>query len=211
MAGRRVTLRYPLERGVETDFVACFIRNDYGLRQRLGEIRTIIDVGANVGFFSIAARGYYPHAAIHAYEPNTRVLPFLASNTSGLDIRVHPEAIGSCDGFVNIIDTGPSNLARTQAGNQSGIAMIGLDRAIQRIGGKVDLLKLDCEGAEWDLFHLTECWRHVRNLRMEYHLFHRQVFSQVEESLHKNGFAVIHTEHDVGFGIVWATNSQHFL
>lgn len=211
VAGRRVTLRYPLERGVETDFVACIIRNDYGLRQRLGDIRTIIDVGANVGFFSIAARGHYPHAVIHAYEPNARVLPFLISNTSGLDTRVYPEAIGSCDGFVNIIDAGPSNLARTQVSNQSGITMVGLNRAIQRVGGEVDLLKLDCEGAEWDLFQLAECWKQVRNLRMEYHLFEGQTFSQLEESLHKHGFTVIHTEHDIGFGIVWATKLQHPL
>lgn len=210
MTGRKVTLQYPLESGVDTDFVACFIRNDYGLRQRLGDIRTIIDVGANVGFFSIAARGRYPDAAIHAYEPNARVLPFLASNTSGLDIRVYPEAIGSCDGFVNIIDNGPSNLARTQTNKESGIAMVGLDQAIQRIGGKLDLLKLDCEGAEWDLFQLAECWEHVRNLRMEYHLFEGQMFSQVEESLRNHGFEVIHSEHDIGFGIVWATK-LHYL
>lgn len=78
-AGRRVPLHYPTDHGAESDFFACFIRNDYGLGQQLPEVRTILDIGANVGFFSMAARGHYPHAVIHAYEPNPRVLSFLTA------------------------------------------------------------------------------------------------------------------------------------
>src|SRR6185437_1986096 len=138
---------------------------------------------ANVGFFSIAARGYYPSAVIHAYEPNPRVLPFLNANVSELGIGVFPEAVGASDGFASIEDDGPSNQARTHSGGDGGIAMVGFERAIQRIGGQVDLLKLDCEGAEWDLFQTANCWPNIRNLRMEYHLFHNETFTQVHEAL----------------------------
>lgn len=204
-AGRSVPLSYPPETGVASDFIACFIRNDYGLRHRLAGVQTIIDVGANLGFFSIAARGRYPQATIHAYEPNPRVLPYLNSNLSNLKIDVYAEAVGAHNGLVSMMDTGPSNQARTCSSENGEIAMIGFDQMIQRIGGAVDLLKLDCEGAEWELFQLRDCWKHIRNLRMEYHLFHGETFRQLEETLHSLGFAVIHTQHDVGFGIVWAT------
>ncbi len=94
VAGKQISLHYPPEAGVPNDFFTCVIRNDYGLRHRLPEVRTILDIGANVGFFSIAARARYPRAIIHAYEPNPRVLPFLRTNASGLGIEVYPEAVG---------------------------------------------------------------------------------------------------------------------
>ena len=60
VAGRQVRLRYPREEGVEADFISCFLRNAYGLGHKMGEVRTIVDVGANLGFFALAARDYYP-------------------------------------------------------------------------------------------------------------------------------------------------------
>lgn len=207
-AGKSIPLHYPAEVGVESDFIACFIRNDYGLGHRLGRLQTIIDVGANVGFFSIAARGRYPQATIHAYEPNPRVSPFLNANLSSLRIGVYPEAVGSREGFIRLMDSGPSNQARTCVDQSGEIAMIGFDRLIERIGGQVDLLKLDCEGAEWDLFELRQCWKHVRNLRMEYHLFHGETFQQLEDKLRSLGFVLIHARHDAGFGTLWATQAQ---
>jgi FkbM family methyltransferase len=207
-AGESVSLKYPPEAGVSSDFIGCFIQNVYGLHRHVGDVRTILDVGANVGFFSIAARGHYPRAVIHAYEPNPRVLPFLNANVSKLGISVFPEAVGNSDGLVSMEDDGPSNLARTHAGGNGGVPMVGFDRAIQRIGGQVDLLKLDCEGGEWDLFQSAHCWQSIRNLRMEYHLFHNETFTQVDEALRRVGFAILHTRHDVGFGILWATRMQ---
>lgn len=206
-AKKSVLLHYPPEVGVETDFITCFIGNAYGLRKQLTEVHTILDIGANLGFFSIAARGRYPHATIHAYEPNPRVLPFLKSNLAELKIGIYPEAVGTQDGFTSMLDDGPSNQARTCSTGKDEIPVVSLEKAVERLGNSVDLLKLDCEGAEWELFQLSDCWKHIRNLRMEYHLFHGETFPQVESALRNLGFRIIHTEHDVGFGIVWATQS----
>lgn len=215
-AGKRVQLHYPADHGAESDFFACIIRNDYGLGRQMRDVRTILDIGANVGFFSMAARGHYPAATIHAYEPNPRVLSFLSANTSALGVEMHPEAVGSRSGFVQILESGSSNqartgeIARTGAGagagivETGGIAQIALDTAIERMGGTVDLLKLDCEGAEWDLFKLRDAWKRVRNLRMEYHLFRGETVEQVDRTLRGLGFEPIHWERDAGFGMVWA-------
>ena len=208
VAGKSVPLHYPQEAGVSTDFISCFVRNVYGLRQRLPEVRTILDIGANLGFFSIAARGRYPHATIHAYEPNPRILPFLESNLSALEVGVYPEAVGAQDGFTSMMDSGPSNQARTSATGNGEIPQVSFEKAVERLGNSVDLLKLDCEGAEWELFRLAECWKYIRNVRMEYHLFHGETFPQVEEALRTLGFRIIQSQHDVGFGIVWATRSS---
>jgi FkbM family methyltransferase len=206
-AGRHVALSYPPESGVINDFFACVIRNEYGLRYRLPEVRTILDVGANIGFFSVAARARYPHATIHAYEPNPRVIPYLRSNTSPLGIEIYSEAIGARDGFISIVDTGDSNQARTSDDGAGEIAQISLGKAIERMGGSVDLLKVDCEGAEWELFRAVDAWKHIRNVRMEYHLFHGETVPQVERTLQDLGFEVIHLQPSNGFGMIWARAS----
>jgi hypothetical protein len=96
-------------------------------------------------------------------------------------------------------------VASTQLTSDGNIPQIDLDTAIERIGGTVDLLKLDCEGAEWDMFRSPNPWRHIRNIRMEYHLIHGETIEDVEQVLNSLGFEVINWKYDLGFGIAWAT------
>jgi FkbM family methyltransferase len=210
VAGRSVALRFPDEEGVDADFLECFVHNAYGLRRGLGEVRTILDVGANVGFFSLAARGHYPRAAIHAYEPNPRVVPFLRDNTAGFGVTIHPEAVGRDDAMVAMIDAGPSNEARTRPSDDPGrgIRQVSLRTAIERIGGAVDLLKLDCEGAEWEILSPDACWRSVRAVRVEYHLLDGHTARDAAGALRACGFDVVRRRysHECG-GVMWGRRS----
>jgi FkbM family methyltransferase len=208
VGSKKVVLHYPPDHGASSDFLACLLRNDYGLRRQLGQVKTILDIGANVGFFSIAARWHYPDAAIHAYEPNPRSLPYLKSNVSQLAVAVHPEAVGAADGMVSISDSGDTNLARTEATQNGNIPQVSLSTAIERMGGAIDLLKLDCEGAEWEMFRQSSCWHSVRNIRMEYHLFHGETVEEVDETLDRLGFETIKWETNEGFGVVWAKGKR---
>jgi FkbM family methyltransferase len=204
---RSIILQFLNEEGVAADFITCFLRNAYGLGRKLEEVRTIIDVGANVGFFSLAARARYPGARIHAYEPNPRIQQALRANVSGLDIHIYQEAVSNSDGYVTMIDVGPSDQARTRISEDSGggIPQVSLGHAIERIGGSVDLLKLDCEGAEWEILTPSDHWKSVRNIRMEYHLFDRETVEQATAALTGFGFEIIHlrrqSEHG---GVIWA-------
>jgi FkbM family methyltransferase len=209
-AGKTFTLQYLQERGASTDFIACCIRNDYGLHQQLSNVKTILDIGGNVGFFSVAARAHYPQATIHTYEPNPRVLPCLKSNTAELGISVYSEAVGAESGLVSIVDEGDSSSAFSQSTKDGTIPKISLDVAVERLGGSVDLLKLDCEGAEWDMFRSSNPWRHIRNIRMEYHLFHGETVADVGQALNGLGFEITKWNYDVGFGILWAKRSNRF-
>ena len=67
--GRRLTLSIPKEVGPRLDFINLALDDEYGLRQLPFQPRTILDVGANFGLFSLLAAHYFPKAAIHAYEP----------------------------------------------------------------------------------------------------------------------------------------------
>lgn len=200
-------LRFPENENAESDFIECFLLNAYGLGHKLGEVHSILDVGANVGFFALAARHFYPEATIHAYEPNPRVLSHLRFNTEGFNVAVFPEAIGNEECFVTILDEGPSDEARTRRApsGDSGIRQVTLATAIERINGTVDLLKLDCEGAEWEILKTAGCWHKVRHLRMEIHFFGKETLEQAKAAVRRLQFAIlrVHVKND-DMAIIWA-------
>jgi FkbM family methyltransferase len=209
---RTIKLQFLNEEGVGADFITCVLRNTYGLGHELADIRAVVDVGASFGFFSLAARAHYPHAAIHAYEPNPRILPLLQANTSDLGVTVHAEAVGARDGSVTLIDDGPSNQARVgilQNGVPSyDVRQVSLETVLMQAGGRIDLLKLDCEGAEWEILQPGACWKSVRNVRLEYHLFHGETADQAQRALVALGFRLLHfQEYSEAGGVIWATRS----
>lgn len=206
VAKEKIHLTYPEEAGVSADFIECFIYNVYGLGKQLGNVRTILDVGANVGFFSLAARSYYPDAIIHAYEPNPRIQDMLYANTKKASVNVYPDAVGAYTGRIGLIDDSVSNMAHTDP-NLSGendVEQIGLDAAVGRLGGSVDLLKMDCEGAEWKMFQVKHCWSSIKNVRLEYHLFGGETEQDVVTSLSDLGFRIVRLDSSrTNMGIIW--------
>jgi len=207
VAGQWIRLHAPDEEGVEAELLTCMLRNVYGLGRGLGEVRTIVGVGANLGFFLLAARAYYPRARIHAYEPNPRILPMLRANTAAVDVTVFAEAVGGRAGMVTLKDDGPSNRARVVEGHADGHAVpqVTMETVMERMGGVADLLKLDCEGAEWEILRPGPWWKAVRNVRMEYHLFHGETVKQATDALEGLGFRVARVRQtgEKG-GAIWA-------
>ncbi|MEO7049193.1 MAG: hypothetical protein ABI091_28065, partial [Ferruginibacter sp.] len=74
-----------------------------------------------------------------------------------------------------------------------------------------DILKLDCEGAEWDLFEDEVAWQKIRGLTMEYHLWAREgsCYEDIELKLAKLNFKIIsHIELNDSYGLVTAVNTR---
>ncbi|UOM34327.1 non-ribosomal peptide synthetase [Acuticoccus sp. I52.16.1] len=87
----------------ETDFLyeEMFEQNAYfkhGIGLPAGA--TVLDVGANIGLFSLAAHFAAPGVTIHAFEPNPAVADLAAANTAryGARARVHRHAIAATAG-----------------------------------------------------------------------------------------------------------------
>ena len=206
--GATVALDWPPEDGVRDAFTEVFLGDDYGLELiacRDGPaIRRVLDVGANVGWFALAARSHFPGATIHAYEPNPAAVQFLRHNTELLGVVAHPEAVGASAGRVSLtIRGGRSVHAQTVDGGD--IPQVVFADALARLGG-ADLVKLDCEGAEWPMLDDPAPWAGVRWLTTEYHLWARPGAKHADaaSAMMRLGFKVVRQQTLSTFGLLLA-------
>lgn len=208
LGDQSVPVSSPAEDGAARDFLTCFIDDEYGLSEIDFPVQTITDIGSNIGFFSMAARSYYPAATIHSYEPNPRLLPYSSENASVAHFTLFPEAVGAEPGYVSIDDSSDSNQARTISASDASVRIprVSLSTVVERLGGRIDFAKIDCEGAEWDLFTDRAAWKCIRHVRMEYHLWGKHVFADVEQSLREIGFEIYRHRPSGEWGTVWARN-----
>jgi FkbM family methyltransferase len=207
--GKEVAISVPPQETMQGCFLEVLMDDQYGLKYLGREnISTIIDVGGNVGFFTLAAREVFPTATIHVYEPNPAVMPYLAVHAAASGSIVFNEAVGAVPGRVRLTEVDYVNV-RSSLDTNGKIPQVAFRTALERIGGHCDLVKLDCEGAEWQMLADREPWRHVDHLRLEYHLWdtpygHDKIVSVLAEL----NFEVSRQIPSDVFGVVWASRKR---
>ena len=176
------------------------------------EARTIVDIGAHVGSFTVWAALRSPRARVLAVEPNPETFALLLENVrdNGLQERVTAvnAAVGSAPGVAGlelVEHSLATRLAPTGEGRKttnvqridSLLAMAGID--------EVDVLKVDCEGMEYDMFEAmgSEALRAVKTIACEYHPEPDHDVSELDAILRSAGFRV--ERPDAPLGVIWAT------
>ena len=188
--GKRQKVNLPEEKGMDGEFIEVLLDDCYGVEQLSPSLRTIIDIGANVGLFPIAARNRFPQAVIHAYEANPNLEIYLKHQSEIAKFTYFMEALGDRDGKVVLDIREVSGKTRSRVSENGDVPMISLKRAIDRIGGSVDLAKVDCEGGEWLLFEDRDSWQLVQNLSLEYHLWSGHTHAETRQVIENLGFRV---------------------
>jgi len=194
------------EEEAKTDLLYIFIEDIYGLRKTKAELRTIVDVGGNIGLFGMAAALTHPEATVHSYDPQPEVWEPLEKNALQFGFTAHPKAVGGESGKVSLqVGEGTVN-TRTKPSSEGEFAMISLLDAVKQLGGSVDLIKLDCEGAEWDIMEDKDAWTKIHRVGMEYHLFDGQTHDQCRRKIEGLGFEVVEHYSETGgnFGLLRA-------
>ncbi len=126
----------------------------------------IIDLGANIGLSSISFLQQFPHAKVIAIEPSLKNFKLLEQNLSYYPnaIAVHA-AIWNQDGPLNLqgadddfmtFTVDPSHSKDSVISQVEGVTMSTLMKRFDI--GHVDLLKVDIEGAEQELFETAKDW-----------------------------------------------------
>jgi len=128
------------------------------LTQLTGSSRPfVIDVGANIGQFACAVKLLSPDAEVLCFEPDPEVAARLKHNVSGLsDVEVKAAALGPVSGTATLYRHHLSVMSTLVRGLVSDstekidVPLLALDEVIED-DRRVDLLKVDVEGAELDV------------------------------------------------------------
>lgn len=123
---------------------------------KTNDVRLIIDCGANIGMTSLFLANQYPEARVIAVEPHPENFALLKFNTAHEPriVPVHACIVGDASGLRYITVDRPA-WGNTVNGNGNGIAVTAktIDGLLREHGcDRVDLLKVDIEGAEKELF-----------------------------------------------------------
>ncbi len=173
--GLRVVLS-PHPHDIVTVFVV-FLKRDYG-RVRPGGV--VFDVGANIGAFALYAAASGAER-VYAFEPSREAFATLCANvrTNGLEGVVVPvnRAVGSVDGATVRFPSrsSPYNRIKDAAkadGACDEVRTVSLGAFMRERGiVRVDLLKMDCEGGEFDILPAmeAEALGRIGEVRMECH------------------------------------------
>jgi FkbM family methyltransferase len=128
----------------------------------VGEGKTFVDIGANVGWYSLTAARHFPHITVHAFEPMPKTFGYLTRNVA-LNNAVNVKAYNF--GFSERNETAtfyyyPEGSGNASARNLSGTTSVTeipaqvkrLDDVATLQGLTIDTLKCDVEGAELSVF-----------------------------------------------------------
>jgi anhydro-N-acetylmuramic acid kinase len=85
----------------------------------------VLDIGANIGLFSIAAKKSFPQATIHAYEPNPAAQECLRLHSGQVGFEYFMEAVGKDEGRMRLALGGSSLVTRARNDENGAVAFTG--------------------------------------------------------------------------------------
>ncbi|HEX5412416.1 MAG TPA: FkbM family methyltransferase [Terriglobia bacterium] len=135
-----------------------------------GDNPFIIDCGANIGLAILYWKRLYPGARILAFEPDPKLFQLLQQNTGALPgVTLLPKAVWRESGELPFRSEGSWGGRVCLPDDEESFLVPGM-RLRELLDQPIDLLKIDIEGAEYDV--LRDCsdrLPNVGNLFVEYH------------------------------------------
>lgn len=152
-------------------FYEIFVKRHYAFKAS-NEAPVIIDAGGNIGMSAIWLRQTYPKSQITVYEADPTLATILKENLTAArisDVDVQNAAVWDKDGVVAFDNRGQDKGLISSNGQ---IQIRSIDLALH-LPARVDLLKLDIEGAEFPVIRRlseTGAIDRVQNLVAEFHV-----------------------------------------
>jgi len=167
----------------------------------------VIDIGASVGPFAYSILSKNPKH-IFCFEPSEREFKILVKNLIGYQVTPIPKGISNINSIVK------SNVL---FGGESEMESITFSRFINLYGlGKIDFIKTDCEGGEYDIFNdenINYILNNVKKISGEWHLSTpelKEKFRNFRDNylIKFNNFEVYSVD---GVNIKWDLWNEHFI
>lgn len=176
----------------------------------------VLDIGGQIGCFSLAVARRGKDVRVHTYEASPVSASYVQRNVSGngLDdqVTVYAEALSGHAGTFTFVDSGTASghnglTAPEGLGTEVTVECNTFDEAVRRLDGRVDLVKIDVEGAEYDILLKSDpaSWATVQRMVMEYHPLEGHHLDELTDFLARVGLH--EAEHirgtRAGLGVMW--------
>ncbi|MFT6895172.1 MAG: FkbM family methyltransferase [Algoriphagus sp.] len=161
-------------------FEEIFLKGEYIFKSTKAE-PVIFDCGSNIGMGILFFKIIYPNAKITGFEANPEVFEILKTNISNLnmnDIQVHHLALYDQDTEITFY-TGNSSesllgsINSNRGGKKAVLVKAKKLSEFLKTHSEIDLIKIDVEGAEWNIIQdlvqsssLRKCHQYL----IEFHL-----------------------------------------
>lgn len=185
---------------------------------------TVVDLGANMGFFTCQAASAAPDVRVVSVEPLSPYRLILEKNVSENQFNQVTIVAGAICGepdqtipltvWYNAAGELKTGLVQPDAAKVETINAKGYTLPeVFALGGieRCDLLKVDIEGAEYGLFEkITPAWwSKIARVVMEVHKDETHSGKEIVEILERNGFKV-HLRHQAtNTPLLWATRASN--
>ena len=178
------------------DIFRAFVNEDYSWLPVNGQI--VLDVGCSIGDSSIfsAMEGA---EKVYAYEPFPYSFQMAKYNVEqngyGNVIEIINEGVGKSGEISidpNFISTNSSKLLAHTSPNGLKVRVKSLNEIVEKIGSSTIVMKMDCEGCEYDAILKESCetLRRFSYIQMEYH----HGYLNIKRKLEQCGFKVEYTK-----------------
>ncbi|HUS21491.1 MAG TPA: FkbM family methyltransferase [Aeromicrobium sp.] len=212
-----VRVRCPNVAGARLPIYEVLIDDTYGLPWFTTGLRaapTVLDIGAHIGSFSLAVCRLRSDAVVAAFEASATTASFLQHNVNvnGLaeQVQVFNVAVASVSGTVEFVDNGSGSvhngMVSPERAAPTRVPSVTFVEAAARVGERIDLVKIDAEGAEYDFILASDPrdWAGVHRIVMEHHNVGGHHWDELERFFAATGLRVVrHVEHSDRLGLVW--------
>jgi len=183
-----------------------------------------IDIGGHIGAFACQLAQIYPGATVESFEASPVTANYLRDNVTqngfGDRVSVSQVALAAESGWVFLEDNGEAgcenSLVSEQGAEQSAtstrVPALSFDEVVNASPHPVDFVKMDCEGAEYDLVFGSSpaSWKSVDRVVLEYHPVSGHSWSELSQWFAQAGLEVVRHEPwigQAGLGLAWLARS----
>ena len=205
--GTRIVVPLGARAGALYPPLEIFAFSEYAYDWQLEDEPLVVDIGAHVGSFTLWLAEQYPGLRVMCFEPDPDAFRYLRRNAGNV-ATLYERAVGAHTGTANLhrpIPAGAiSNLGAVPAGDSVAVDVVSLEDVRAPLAD-VALLKVDCEGCEYDLVLETPptAWARVRRIVLEYHPVSGHEPSALVRRLGTLGLRLVRAEPKNGVGTYW--------
>ena len=197
--------------------------DEYGLysgRLQIARDDVIIDIGAQIGLFSIICAKRACRGKVYSFEPVRQNYNLLRANIrlNGLDNVYHFNLGVFGEGkkirlSLSRQNTGGHSCVTRRSARYVEIDCLSLSDIFRRHEiAKCNLLKIDCEGAEYSIIFNTpeHCFERIERMIIEYHNFpdSKNHVRELTAFLQKHHYTVKQKEYDAITGVLYVDRKE---